>query len=139
MEGSLYGDDDKTVGVQIQNLLDFTLTLDSDIHFDMVTHSDMPTVTNIDWKADGALYLMAYTNDVTDLCLDGTAQAEADSLRFEGIWFSGERGDRNQLTFTAGPGEAPAAPASTKNVADMSGTELYRLVSKLLFNGLFGE
>ena len=139
VEGSLYGDDDKTVSVQIQNLLDFTLTLDNDIHFEMVTHSDMPTVTNIDWKADGALYLMAYTNDVTDLCLDGTAQAEADSLRFEGIWFSGERGDRNQLTFTAGPGEAPAAPASTKNVADMSGTELYRLVSKLLFNGLFGE
>ena len=139
LSGSLYGDDDRSVSVQIQNLLDFNLTLDSDIHFDMVTHSDMPTVTNMDWKADGTLELMSYTNDVTDLCLDGTATATEDALSFDGIWFSGERGDRNQLTYTAGPGEAPAAPASTKNVADMTGAELYKLVSKLLFNGLFGE
>ena len=139
VEGSLYGEDDRSVSVQIQDLLDFTLTLDSDLHFDMVTHSDMPTVTNFDWKAGGELYLMAYTNDVTDLCLDGTAQAQEDSLRFEGIWYSGERGDQNLLSFTAGPGEAPTAPSNTKNVADMSGSELYKLVSKLLFNGLFGE
>ncbi len=139
VSGTLYGDDDRSVSVEIQDLLDFTLTLDSDLRFDMVTHSDMPTVTNIDWKADGALELMAYTNDVTDLCLDGTATVTEDALSFDGIWFSGERGDRNQLTFTAGPGEAPAAPANTKNVADMSAAELYKLVSKLLFNGLFGE
>ncbi len=137
LDAELYGEDGNSVGVIVENLFDLSLTLGPDIHFDMVTHSDMPTITNIDWKAGGELYLMSYTNDVTDLCLDGTAQAREDTLSFDGIWYSGERGDRNPLTFTASAGEsAPTAPAQTRNVADMGASDLYKLAARLLFSGL---
>ena len=85
------------------------------------------------WEPDGALNYNSYTMDITDFALEGTASVEDGAARFDGIWYRGERGDRNPLTLTLTQGGTVASPAETKNAGALTEADLARLTLKLMF------
>ncbi len=137
VEAEFYGEDGRTVSVSVDPVFSFNLTLDGGVRFDMRTVSDTPTITTLTWDSAGGFEFITYTADVTDLCLEGTASAENGVLTYGGIWYSGERGDRNPLSLTAGIGSQIVAPTEFRNVAELDQREIYSLAASLIFSGLF--
>lgn len=129
---SLYGETETELALHVDALLDLTLALGDGVVLSSTLGSEAPAITNLTWNSDGSFDFITYRTDITDLALQGTAIAEAGKITFDGIWFAGERGDRNPLTITLTPGGTVTAPAETKNAGELSQADIALLTLKLL-------
>ncbi len=129
---SLYGETGTEIAASVDTLANFTLELENGVRFDSSLGTEAPAITTLVWDADGNFDFITYRMDVTDLALHGAVSAEDGKLAYDGIWYTGERGDRNPLTFVLTPGGAVSAPAETKNAGELTQAELSRLTLSLL-------
>ena len=132
VETELYGDNGETVRVAVEPLFTFTL----DLHAGVLMELTVPQgqATKLDWAEDGTLSFITYAGDYTDFALEGTLTAEDGKVRYDGIWYSGERGDRNVLTVATAPGGVIEPPAQTRNITELSKRQIYGALMKAVFN-----
>lgn len=132
VSANLYGDNGETVTVTMEPCFAFTL----DLHAGVLMELSVPQgqTTKLDWAGDGSLSFITYAGDYTDFALEGTLTAEGGSLRYDGIWYSGERGDRNVLTVSTTPGGEITPPADTRNITELTSRQLYGVIMKTVFN-----
>ena len=128
LEVELYGDSGSLLSVSLDPVLSFTLDLGEGVDFDMSTFWGYGSTTTMDWAPDGKFDYITYSTDITTLALEGTLNVSDSSLSYDGIWFTGERGDRDALTFTDTKGGTVQTPAKTKNLADLTEAELEKMI-----------
>ena len=125
LEAEFYGDDGTLVSVAVEPYFHFELILSDDISLTW----DGQTKTLLTWDEDGAFSFITHRNDVTDLALEGTLTAAEDAIAYQGIWYSGERGDRNALQITLREGGQVTVPQERRSLADVPETELYLMIT----------
>ncbi len=128
LEVELYGDSGSLLSVSLDPVLSFTLDLGDGVDFDMFTSWCYGSTTTLDWANDGKFDYITYSTDITTLALEGTLNVSDSSLSYDGIWFTGERGDRDALTFTVTRGGTVPPPAETKSLADLTEAELEKMI-----------
>lgn len=129
VEAELYGDSGSAVELTVEPYFRLSLDLSDGV----VLTIDGESKTDLNWSADGTLEFITYRYDITDLCLEGKLTAENGRVSYDGIWYSGERGDRNPMTLRTSPGGTAVEPQVTKNLAELSTRQLYETLLKLIF------
>lgn len=129
LEAELYGETGDLLRVTLEPYFTLELTMGKDVHMALnVQTGDCPKTT-LDWAAGGTLNFITYSNDVTDLALEGTLTVQGDKAHYEGIWFSGNRGDRNPITLTVTPGGEVKAPEETVPLTSLKERDLFRIIT----------
>lgn len=129
LEAELYGDAGNLLRVTVEPCFNLELTLDTDVHMMLNTYTGDGSTTTLDWAADGAFNFITYSTDITALALDGTLTVNDGSMSYEGIWFSGNRGDRNPLTLTSVPGGEVKIPEETASLTELTEREILRIIT----------
>lgn len=129
LEAELYGETGDLLRVTLEPYFNLELTLNEDVHLALDVTGDPGSKTTLDWAADGTLSFITYSSDVTTLALDGTLTFEGDKARYDGIWFSGNRGDRNPITLTVIPGGEVKVPEDTVPLTSLTERDIFRIIT----------
>lgn len=130
LEAEFYGDNGSTLRLTVEPVFSLTLDLAAGVSAEVNAES----TTKLDWATDGGLEFITYRGDVTDLCLEGTLTAEEGRVSFDGIWYSGERGDRNPLKISTTPGGQVSVPESMTNITELGARQLYSALMRAVFS-----
>lgn len=130
LEAELYGVTGDLLSVTLEPYFTLELTLNGGVHMALNTSTGDGADTSLNWAADGTLDFITYSNDVTNLALEGTLTVDGGNMRYEGIWFSGNRGDRNPITLTVAPGGEVKVPEETVSLAELSEREIFRIIAR---------
>lgn len=134
LEAELYGDNGATILVTAEPGFSFTLDLSVGAVMELNVMDDVGSSTKFGWTPEGEFEFITYRGDITDLALDGTLTASEGRVSYEGIWYSGERGDRNPLKLSTTPGGAVTPPETTRNITELSARELYTALMKAIIS-----
>ncbi len=130
LDAELYGGDGSTISVALDPLFTLELSLSGGVTLSVRSDS----VTDLDWAEDGAFTFITSRNDITDLALEGSLAATDTTLDFDGIWYSGERGDRNPLTLSLASGGEVTEPSATRDIGELTTRDLYRIIAGFLLS-----
>ncbi len=136
LEAELYGDAGDLLRVTLEPSFDLELTLNEGVKMALDVVSEETSRTTLDWAADGAIKFITYSGDVTDLALEGTLTVEDGVLGYDGIWFSGNRGDRNPITLTLKQGGEVKAPEETVSLAELTERDILRIIARAVIGML---